>query len=211
MMKDECRELVDLYSLDLLAGAELCAFEKHLDQCDPCRATLADNRKALACLDGGVDPSRIAREWVMDFAKAPSWPIDLDSRAWEEVSPGVRMHVFGDDTPRSVRSQLMWALPGAARPTHRHMGEEAILVLQGGLIVGDRDYRIGDICRVTAGSPHSEKAVSEAECVCFVVHRASADGPTVLHGAPERSCLSCVFYPQHRPTFYLPARRALFA
>jgi anti-sigma factor ChrR (cupin superfamily) len=119
------------------------------------------------------------------------------------------MHVFGDDAPRSVRSQLMWASPGAARPTHRHMGEEALLVLQGGLIVGDRDYRVGEICRVMAGSPHSEKAVKEGDCVCFVVHRASADGPTVFHVAPERSCLSCVFYPQHRAAFYLPARGPL--
>jgi hypothetical protein len=79
MMKDECRDLVDLYSLDLLAGAELSAFEIHIERCGSCQAILAANRKALASLGTGVGDG--FREGAQ-LADRPGFPRMGGSLAW---------------------------------------------------------------------------------------------------------------------------------
>jgi anti-sigma factor ChrR (cupin superfamily) len=201
-MGEECRELADLYSLGLLGEIDRDRFEGHLERCGGCQRTLAANRTALAALGPNVVPPGLAREWVLDLARAPRLPIDLRARAWEEIAPGVRLHVFNDDESRFVRSQLMWAQPGAVRPSHRHLGEEAILVLQGGLIVSGSTYNSGDICRVRAGSLHSEQSAGQGECVCFVVHRPSMASTRAVDGAGDEACVRCRFYSEHRAAFH---------
>ena len=202
-ISEECRELSDLYSLGLLGEVDSGRFEAHLGRCVSCQRTLGANQTALAALGPNVVPPAVAREWVLDLAKAPRLPIDLKGCVWEEIAPGVRLHVFNDDASRFVRSQLMWAQPGAVRPSHRHMGEEAILVLQGGLIVSGSTYNSGDICRVRAGSLHSEQGATQGECVCFVVHRPSAPGAQVVAGAEDAACTPrCRFYSEHRAAFH---------
>lgn len=200
-MREECQELVDLYCLDLLTGADLHRFEDHLARCGSCQGTVEANRAALAALGPSVAPPQISREWVLDLAKAPRLPIDLRSRAWEEIAPGIRLQVYTDDEPRLVRSQLMWARPGAVRPSHRHLGEEAILVLQGGLTVAGNTYQSGEICRVSAGSLHSEQSIGSGDCVCFVVHRPSLPGSRLSDGAAAESCARCRFFPEHSAAF----------
>jgi hypothetical protein len=203
-MSEECQEqeLADLYCLGLLSLSDTNRFEAHLERCGSCQRTLGANRAALAALGPKVVPAEVAREWVLDLAKAPRLPIDLRACAWEEIAPGVRLHVFGDDEPRFVRSQLMWAQPGAVRPSHRHLGEEAILVLQGGLIVSGSTYNSGDICRVRAGSLHSEQSASQGECLCFVVHRPSTPAAHAADGAADGACTRCRFFSAHHAALH---------
>ena len=210
-MSEECQELVDLYSLDLLTWKDVHRFEAHLERCGACQGTVEANRAALTVLGPSVAPPLISREWVLDLAKAPRSPIDLRSRTWEEIAPGIRLQVYDDDEPRYVRSQLMWAGPWAVRPSHRHLGEEAILVLQGGLIVAGRTYQSGDICRVRAGSLHSEQSAGSGDCVCFVVHRPSLPGSRVFDGAADENCIRCRFYPEHHAAFGAAATHAVLS
>ena len=201
----ECQELVDLYSVGLLRGADIARFETHLVGCDSCRRVLGANRAALAALGPQVPPAAVAREWVLDFARAPRTPVDLEGCVWDEIVPGVRLHSFCDDDNRLVRSQLMWTSPGALRPEHRHLGEEAILVLQGRLIVSGSEYGSGDICRVRAGSLHSEQGTHQGDCVCFVVHRPATPGLSTLYGELDQSCTRCRYFSEHRAAHQNPA------
>jgi putative transcriptional regulator len=69
-----------------------------------------------------------------------------------------------------VRKVLVWARAGARYPSHRHLGDEEILVLQGALRDRRGVYRPGQICRSATGSVHSEEVDGSEDCVCFVVY-----------------------------------------
>jgi hypothetical protein len=193
-----CQDLADLYSVGLLRGEDVARFEAHLVDCDSCRRILGANRAALAALGPKVPPASVTREWVLDFAKAPRVPLDLEACAWDEIVPGVRLHSFCDDDERFVRSQLMWTSPGATRPAHSHLGEEAILVLQGGLIVSGSEYGSGDIVRVRAGWLHNEQSTKQGDCVCFVVHRPAMPGLSTIDREFDKTCGRCRYFSEHR-------------
>jgi anti-sigma factor ChrR (cupin superfamily) len=122
-----------------------------------------------------TEPGASLRQRVLDFADAPTEPIDVGAYAWEELVPGVRYHTVKDDPERGVRAVLVWALPGSRYPRHRHLGEEEILVLAGRLQDHRGSYGPGEICRSATGSEHSEEAVGPDDCICYVVY----------HGAHE--------------------------
>ena len=114
-------------------------------------------------------PDRV-REQLLDLAEAPSLPLDLAAISWEELAPGVRVHVHREDAARGVRGCLIWADPGSRHARHRHHGEEAILVLKGGLRDERGVYLAGQVCRSAAGSVHSEEALPGEDCLCYVVY-----------------------------------------
>lgn len=134
----------------------------------------------LAALAAADDPPEGLREHVLEMAEAPRPPVDLESYAWEEPIPGVRMHTLREDAARGIRTVLVWARPGAVVPSHRHLGDEEILVLQGALRDHRGRYGPGEICRSRTGFVHSEEVLPEGDCVCFVVyhggHEAVGDG-----------------------------------
>lgn len=126
----------------------------------------------LAALDAesAVAPDRGLREHVLEMARAPRGPVDLARYEWQELAPGIRVHVMEDEPERSRRAVLVWARPGAAMASHRHLGDEEILVLQGRLRDQRGEYGPGDICRSRTGSVHREEVVGEDDCVCYVVY-----------------------------------------
>ena len=117
-----------------------------------------------------VAPADSLKEHVMELARAPREPLDLDSYAWEELAPGIRVHVVEDDPARNFRAVLVWGRPGARMPMHRHLGDEEILVLRGRLRDERAEYGPGDVCRSRTGSVHHEEAVGAEDCVCYVVY-----------------------------------------
>ena len=201
-MEGSCRELVDLYAVGALEGDERDEFERHFEECETCRTELMRCRAVLTGLEAPVPPTPRTRERVLDFSFAPRDPVAVERLEWEELAPGVRVHVFHDDRDRAVRAQLMWVEPGAARPSHRHLADEEILVLEGGLVIGEDAYGQGDICRIRAGWFHDERAEAEGRCVCYVIHR-PVEGKADFEGNPDPRCVKCVFYPQHAAAFRL--------
>jgi anti-sigma factor ChrR (cupin superfamily) len=119
----------------------------------------------------GLLPPRVeVRDQVMALADAPLGPIDVAAYAWTEIAPGIRAHEVRNDPARGIRSCLIWADAGAVHPTHRHLGEEDILILKGALRDERGVYREGEICRSRRGEIHSESILPDGECICFVVY-----------------------------------------
>ncbi len=182
--------------MGILTPQEERAFEGHLDRCPVCAEDLRLHHGVLTKLTEPVGIRDALRSKVMDFTWMPQGPVNLRAYQWDEIVPGVRVHLLRNDLQRGVVAKLMWASPGAERPGHRHVGDEEILILEGGLSVGDASFASGDICRVGAGSMHTERALSDGECVCYVVHR-TAKKKVMWSGEVDPLCLKCSFFPVH--------------
>jgi putative transcriptional regulator len=60
--------------------------------------------------------------------------------------------------------------PGCAYPSHRHIGPEEVLVLQGGYRDDRGEHRAGDYILNEAGSAHQPTALDFGEdCILFAV------------------------------------------
>lgn len=137
---------------------------------DPPRTTLEDSLLAALAQEHGRAPDPDLREHVLDMAYAPRDPVDVARYDWQEVAPGIRVHVLREDPERSFRAVLVWADPGARMATHRHLGDEDILVLEGTLRDHRGEYGPGAICRSRTGSVHAEEAGPDGPCICYVVY-----------------------------------------
>jgi hypothetical protein len=167
-------ELAEAYVLGALGAGEVEGFRGHLAQgCSSCDRLLADREGVVRALSlglAGEPPPAAVRIQVLDLADAPRGPIDPASYSWEVVAPGVRLHVLKDEPERGVRKCLAWGSPGARTETHRHHGDEVILVLQGGLRDHRGTYHAGQICHSRDGSVHAEEVLPGEDCICFVVY-----------------------------------------
>ena len=160
------------YALGALDPDERAAFEQHMASCRECFLEVQAHRRLAheALAQSGPAPSGALRQHVIELTEAPRSPVDPRLYTWDEPVPGVRMTTLFEDPARGVRKVLVWAKPGARYPSHRHLGDEHILVLQGALGDARGVYRAGDICRSRAGSVHSENVVGDEDCFCFVVY-----------------------------------------
>ena len=179
MTPDPYRDEAAAYAAGALDEAQRSAFEAHLASgCAGCAEELAAHDRALLALSASLparplDPA--VREQTLELLDAPRLPIDFDAYSWDEVSPGVRVHVVRDDPERGIRGCLVWADPGAVHPAHRHLGDEVILVLQGAIKDERGVYGPGQICRSRTGSVHSEEAMPGETCVCYVVYHGALE------------------------------------
>jgi anti-sigma factor ChrR (cupin superfamily) len=172
-MDDQFGDSAEAYAIGVLDPGEREPFEAHLVDCSQCRREVERHGGTLGLLPRSLPPKAprpSVREQLMDLSEAPSLPIDVARYDWAEVVPGVKVHLLKEDAARGMRTCLVWAMPGAKHPRHRHLGDENILVLQGAL-KDERDrYEPGQICRSRQGSIHSEEVASEEQCLCFVVY-----------------------------------------
>jgi len=116
------------------------------------------------------EPRDSLRQELLDLAHAPSGRIDPAAHAWTELGPGIRLVELARDPGRGMRGCLVWATPPARTPTHRHLGDEVILVLQGALRDEHGSYHAGQICRSRKGSVHTEEVLPGEDCFCYVVY-----------------------------------------
>jgi putative transcriptional regulator len=161
----------EAYALGALEPSDATAYSAHLASCEGCRDAVAAHASALSRLAGNAAPDPALRQQVVDLAGAPDAErLELGSLRWDEVVPGVRLHVLREEPARGMRACLVWARPGARHPRHRHLGDEVILVLRGAVRDERGVYGPGQVCRSRAGSVHSEEAMPGEDCLCYVVY-----------------------------------------
>jgi hypothetical protein len=120
--------------------------------------------------DAGLPPREGLRRELLDLADAPRLPLDTAAYAWEEPFPGIRICEVRSDPSRHMRGCVVWAKPGARTAPHRHLGDEVILVLSGGLRDERGSYYANQICRSREGSVHVEEVLPGDDCFCYVVY-----------------------------------------
>ena len=85
-MSEELHDLVAPYALDALEPGERDLFERHLEECETCRAQLADLQPTAAALAYGerVDPPPALRERILEAARAENGAkvIQFPRRRW---------------------------------------------------------------------------------------------------------------------------------
>lgn len=184
-MSEESRQLCDM--LECMGGALLESLEdeplEHLtatsvleaanvDAGDPDRLRASTfgqteiattDRETLTPANFGSDtPPRPLQPYRSDFAKQDAWQRLGRSAAAAQLSMS-----SGTD-----RAHLLWAKPGAAIATHRHVGREVVLVLKGAFWDQDVRYGPGDIAVGEDGTVHTPRIDDQAECVCLAVTEA---------------------------------------
>jgi anti-sigma factor ChrR (cupin superfamily) len=178
MTEDRFGALAAPFALGALEGEERAAFEAHLAGCAACAAAVERESGLLTSLPRGLEhvaPLPAERERLLDLARAPHLPVALDTFAWEEVAPGIRLHTLWEDPARGARGCLAWAKAGARTLLHRHTGDELILVLSGGLRDERGEYHEGDLCRSRPGSVHTEQILPDEDCIAYVVYYGSLE------------------------------------
>jgi len=125
---------------------------------------------ALSLREAATAPREGLRQELLELARAPKGPIDTTAYSWQEPFPGVRICELHRDPASHLRGCLVWARPGARTTRHRHLGDEVILVLAGGLRDERGSYHPGQICRSREGSVHVEEVLPGEDCFCYVLY-----------------------------------------
>lgn len=79
--------------------------------------------------------------------------VNVAERSWQERRPGVHWKVLWEEGDR--KAVLMRYDPGATIPRHRHLGDEQIFVLEGGLSDDFGTCTEGNYARRPPGCVHT--------------------------------------------------------
>ena len=174
-MTCERTERVAEYALRALPASERTGFERHLVECEECRAELAAMQPLV---DSFVD-------WPTDVARppAPRWGRlaerlgveagEPEARwaeepAWKEVAPGISVKMLSTHAARDRVTMLVRLAPGVAYPPHTHAGVEELHLLDGELWIEDRLLHPGDYNRAEPGTG-DRRVFSETGCTCVLI------------------------------------------
>jgi anti-sigma factor ChrR (cupin superfamily) len=96
---------------------------------------------------------------------------DPDAVDWPpQRRPGVSVRVLWKDDASGDAAVLIRMEPGATYPRHLHVGDEEVLVLQGGFRDESIELRCGEFHRFPGGSIHAPVAFEgTTPCVLFAV------------------------------------------
>ena len=165
----QVREMLTLYALGALSQQEARVVEQHLAEgCEECASELRRFESVVAALGFAgqpVTPPASVREKLVSKLGEESQPITMplgrilnnfslraDEGQWTETAPGVfEKHLFSDEG-RGTVTTLIKMMPGIELPSHRHMGVEECLVIEGDFHVGSEDFGPGDYRRAMAGT-----------------------------------------------------------
>ena len=96
----------------------------------------------------------------------------VEARAWTKSAiPGVQLlHLSGGPRVASADNGLVRLQAGARFPTHRHLGTERVLVLDGSYrdAQSGQLYRAGDLHEMREGSSHAYTALPERDLLFAV-------------------------------------------
>lgn len=92
-------------------------------------------------------------------------------RRWRRLGYGVATAKLAISSERE-RAHLLWAKSGTGIATHRHVGHEIVLVLQGAFLDDGVRYGPGDVAICEDGSVHTPQIDDGEDCVCLAVTEA---------------------------------------
>lgn len=90
---------------------------------------------------------------------------------WRRLGYGVATARLAVSNERE-RAHLLWAKGGTGIATHRHVGHEIVLVLQGAFLDDGIRYGPGDVAVCEDGSVHTPRIDDGEDCVCLAVTEA---------------------------------------
>lgn len=171
-------ELVDPFLSDVSeedVEGVVSAIDRELAEVAPA-PSLRDALLSIARTEGRFDRfARVVAE-LLDVSEARATEL-LDGIAREDVwvgspIPDVRLyHLEGGPKVAGAITGFVRMPQGAVFPEHKHLGDEAVLVVQGSFEdgVSGRVYRAGDVVRMGAGSSHDFRARPGPALVYLVV------------------------------------------
>ncbi|HEX7176392.1 MAG TPA: cupin domain-containing protein [Pyrinomonadaceae bacterium] len=194
---EELKEQAALYALGALETAEARDFERHLAEgCEACAAELRDFEGVAAQFALASAPARPpagAREKLLSrIAAAAEEPrpevspegapapdvlalapdllvVRRDAGEWEETpDPGVFVKMLFVDREHDTVTRLVRLDPGARIPSHRHLGYEQCLIVEGGMRAGHLHLRAGDFNCAAPGTIHEEISTEEGALLLIV-------------------------------------------
>ncbi|MEM7044244.1 MAG: ChrR family anti-sigma-E factor [Pseudomonadota bacterium] len=92
-------------------------------------------------------------------------------RRWRKLGYGVAATRLAASDERE-RAHLLWARGGTGIATHRHVGREVVLVLQGAFWDSGQRFGPGDVAVCEDGTVHGPSIDRSEDCVCLAVTEA---------------------------------------
>lgn len=163
---NQIRERLALYALGALSQQEARVVEHHLAEgCDLCASELQQFESVVKTLGFAVLPATPSAgvrakliSGLADATRAASraavknYTLRANEGQWNETAEGVfEKHLFSDER-RSTVTTLIRMLPGIKLPSHRHVGLEECLVIEGDFHVGSEEFGPGDYRCAMAGT-----------------------------------------------------------
>jgi quercetin dioxygenase-like cupin family protein len=116
--------------------------------------------------------SRTAELFALNEAKVEALFSEFDKAAtWHDSgAPGVKQFdVIAGKTLADTRGHFLRCAPGAHVPSHRHLGPESVLVLEGAYVDDQGTQRVaGQLHHMPAGTVHALRA-SDAGCTIAIM------------------------------------------
>lgn len=141
-------EHATLYALGLLDPNDLAPFERHLAECEECRADVQVHRELaaeialVACTER---PSPDVRAQLLRRTAPAHVLVRAHEGTWEPTPfPGVELRQLFVDAATGNVTSLVRLAPGAKYPPHRHAGLEHCYVLEGDLVSDRHTIYAGD-------------------------------------------------------------------
>lgn len=114
---------------------------------------------------------RLAELWQLPEALVESELLRArNPGSWSTTPlPGLRTFAVGT-TDDVRRRRLLEFAPGASFPSHRHLGDEQVLVLEGSYADSSgREVKAGEHQQMAAGSEHALRILGDVRCVAAVL------------------------------------------
>ena len=100
-----------------------------------------------------------------------------DRRSWRRLGVGVEAAELPVSTPEA-KTQLLRARPGVKILEHTHLGEEAVLLVNGAFYDQGERYGAGDVAVSDCATTHAPVIADEDVCLCLAV----TEGPVRFVG-----------------------------
>lgn len=138
----------------------------------------ADGQALAPAKFGGDAPPLPLQAYAADYADEHAWR----RLGWSVAAARLSVPDEGE------RAHLLWAKPGAAIATHRHIGREVVLVLKGAFWDQGVRFGPGDIAVGEDGTVHAPRIDDETECICLAVTAAPVQFVGPFGWALNRFC-----------------------
>ena len=163
---NQIREQLALYALGALSQQEARVVAHHLAEgCDVCASELQSFESVVEALGFAGAPAtppasvraKLISGLMVETQPPPgsdlqSYSLRANEGRWTETAPGVfEKHLFSDER-RGTVTTLIKIMPGIKLPSHRHIGREECLVIEGDFHVSSEEFGPGDYRCSMAGT-----------------------------------------------------------